>query len=101
MGKSLADRYEVARQTFEEADQILGRRLSAICFEGSEELDQTVNAQPAILVTSVAAYRVLTQETGLHPTVVAGHSLGEISALTCVDSIDLAAALTLVQTRAD
>lgn len=101
MGKSLADQYEVARQTFEEADQILGRRLSAICFEGSEDLDLTVNAQPAILVTSVAAYRVLTQETGLHPTVVAGHSLGEISALTCVDSIDLATALTLVQTRAD
>ncbi len=99
MGKALADRYSIARQTFEEADQVLGRKLSEICFTG-DDMNLTANAQPALLTASVAAYRVLTTETGIHPTVVAGHSLGEISALTCAGSMDFAAALALVQTRA-
>ncbi|VBA62414.1 ACP S-malonyltransferase [Mycobacterium attenuatum] len=99
MGKALADRYPIARQTFEEADDVLGRALSQTCFSG-EDLDLTVNAQPALLTTSVAAYRVLTTETGLHPTVMAGHSLGEISALTCAGSTEFASALSLVQQRA-
>jgi malonyl CoA-acyl carrier protein transacylase len=100
MGKSLAQQFPLARRVFEEADEVLGRRVSDACFGNAEDLDLTVNAQPAILAASVAAYRVLTEETGLHPTVVAGHSLGEISALTCVGAIDFATALELVHVRA-
>lgn len=100
MGKSLAQGFPLARQVFEEADEVLGRRISDACFGAAEDLNLTVNAQPAILATSVAAYRVLTEETGLHPTVVAGHSLGEISALTCVGAIDFATALKLAHARA-
>src|SRR5271169_7160639 len=83
MGKELADNYPVARRTFEEADEALGYRLSALCFEGPEEqLKLTEITQPAILTASVAAWRVL-EEKGLKPdsslTYVAGHSLGEYS----------------------
>ena len=80
MGKELADNYAVARQTFEEADEALGYKLSELCFEGPEEkLRLTEITQPAILTASVAAWRVL-QEKGLKPDFVAGHSLGEYSA---------------------
>src|SRR5262244_2352548 len=80
MGKDLADRYPVARQTFEEADEALGYKLSQLCFEGPEEqLRLTEITQPAILTASVAAFRVLA-EKGLRPGFVAGHSLGEYSA---------------------
>src|ERR1035438_10582210 len=84
MSKELADNYPVARQTFEEADEALGYKLSELCFEGPEEkLKLTENTQPAILTASVAAWRVL-QERGLKPDFVAdyvaGHSLGEYSA---------------------
>ena len=76
MGKELADNYAVARQTFEEADDCLGYKLSEICWEGPEEkLRLTEITQPAILAVSVAAWRVL-QEKGLEPDYVAGHSLG-------------------------
>src|SRR5277367_633729 len=81
MGKDLSDNYEVARRTFEEADEALGYKLSQVCFEGPEEkLRLTEITQPAILTASVAAWRVL-EEKGLKPGVVAnyvaGHSLGE------------------------
>jgi [acyl-carrier-protein] S-malonyltransferase len=80
MGKDLADKYPVARQTFDEADEALGYRLSQLCFEGPEEkLRLTEITQPAILTASVAALRVL-GEKGVHPSFVAGHSLGEYSA---------------------
>ncbi|MFY9645452.1 MAG: ACP S-malonyltransferase, partial [Terriglobales bacterium] len=76
MGKELADKYPVARRTFEEADETLGYKLSELCFEGPEEkLKLTEITQPAILTASVAAWRVL-QEKGLHADFVAGHSLG-------------------------
>jgi len=70
MGKELAGKYAVARQTFEEADETLGYKLSELCFEGPEEkLKLTENTQPAILTASIAAWRVL-QEKGLQPDLV-------------------------------
>src|SRR5882724_2876675 len=80
MGKELADKYPVARETFAEADEALGYPLSQLCFEGPEEkLKLTEITQPAILIASVAAWRVL-REKGVKPDFVAGHSLGEYSA---------------------
>ena len=80
MGKELAEKYPVARQTFDEADEALGYKLSQLCFEGPEEkLRLTEITQPAILTASVAAWRVL-REKGVNPSFVAGHSLGEYSA---------------------
>jgi len=82
MGRDLVASFRVARRTFEEADDRLGAALSRLCFEGPEEtLQLTEHAQPAILTASVAAYRVLRETTGLHPAAMAGHSLGEWSAL--------------------
>ncbi len=96
MGKSLADNFAVARAAFEEADDALGFRLSELCFNGPEEaLKLTENTQPALLATSVAAYRVLAQV----PAFVAGHSLGEYSALVAAGSLDFADALRLVRKR--
>jgi [acyl-carrier-protein] S-malonyltransferase len=81
MGSSLAGSYPQARQTFEEADDALGFALSKLCFEGPEEmLRLTENTQPALLAVSIAAHRVL-RELGPAPDYVAGHSLGEYSAL--------------------
>ena len=80
MGKELAEKYPVAQQTFDEADEALGYKLSQLCFEGPEEkLRLTEITQPAILTASVAALRVL-REKGVSPSFVAGHSLGEYSA---------------------
>jgi [acyl-carrier-protein] S-malonyltransferase len=99
MGKLLAQEYEVARRTFEESDEALGFRLSQLCFEGpEEELKKTENTQPALLAVSVAAHRVL-QEHGIEPRLVAGHSLGEYSALVAADSLNFADALRLVRKR--
>lgn len=102
MGKALAAAHPVARETFAEADMLLGRPLSELCFEGpADELGLTRNAQPAILATSIAAYRVLAAETDFRPTVVCGHSLGEITAYVCAGALDFGAALELVQQRGD
>src|SRR6201997_5453085 len=80
MGKELAEKYPVARQTFEEADEALGYKLSQLCFEGPEDqLRLTEITQPAILTVSVAALRVLETRVA-KPACVAGHSLGEYSA---------------------
>src|SRR5438552_9600817 len=80
MGKDLFEKYPVARQTFEEADDALGYKLSQLCFGGPEDqLRLTEITQPAILTASVAAWRVL-DEKGIEPNFVAGHSLGEYSA---------------------
>ncbi len=96
MGKSLADNFAAARAVFEEADDALGFRLSELCFSGPDEaLKLTENTQPALLATSVSAYRVLGQE----PAFVAGHSLGEYSALVAAGSLDFADALRLVRKR--
>jgi [acyl-carrier-protein] S-malonyltransferase len=99
MGKDLAERYPVARQTFEEADEALGYRLSQLCFEGPEDrLRLTEITQPAILTTSVAAWRVL-QERGVTPAFVAGHSLGEYSAHVAAGTLAFADAVRTVRNR--
>ena len=99
MGRELADKYPVARRTFEEADEALGYRLSELCFEGPEEkLKLTEITQPAILTASVAAWRVL-EEKGLKPDFVAGHSLGEYSAHVAAGTLTFADAVRTVRNR--
>ena len=100
MGKNLAEQFAVARQVFEEADDALGFSISRLCFEGpAEELQLTENTQPAILTTSVAAYRAA-RENGLDaPAFVAGHSLGEYSALVVAGVLELRDAVKTVRAR--
>ncbi len=100
MGKELADTFSVARQLFEEADEALGFKLSELCFSGSDaDLKMTANTQPAILTASIAALKVLQQETGLKADYVAGHSLGEYSALVCSGAISFSDAVKTVRAR--
>lgn len=100
MGAELAQNYPVADAVFEEADVTLGRGLRKLCFEGPEaDLKQTENTQLAILTCSVAALRVL-EEQGIIPNTVAGHSLGEYSALVAARVLDFSDALRLVHARA-
>ena len=100
MGAELAENYPVADAVFEEADAILGRGLRKLCFEGPEaDLKQTENTQLAILTCSIAALRVL-KEHGIIPNAVAGHSLGEYSALVAAGVLDFSDALRLVHARA-
>jgi len=100
MGKDLADTFAAARHIFEEADDALGLKLSAICFSGSEEeLKLTANTQPAILTATVAVLRVVEQETGLKADFLAGHSLGEFSALVCSGSFSFSDAVRTVRSR--
>ncbi|MGE5632417.1 MAG: ACP S-malonyltransferase [Caulobacteraceae bacterium] len=100
MGKNLADRFEVAKHTFDEANEVLGFDLKKLCFEGSmEKLTMTENTQPAILTTSIAAFRVFMNEINYIPQLYAGHSLGEITALTCSGAINFADALKIVRQR--
>jgi [acyl-carrier-protein] S-malonyltransferase len=99
MGQLFYDAFPVAKQTFEEADEALGMKLSDLCFSGSDEdLKKTENTQPALLATSTAIARVL-NEQGIHPSIVAGHSLGEYSALVAANAIAFPTALRLVQLR--
>jgi [acyl-carrier-protein] S-malonyltransferase len=100
MGKELCEHYSVAAQAFQEAEQTLGLALKQLCFYGPEaELQLTENTQPAILAVSVAALRVLQAETGVQPSYVAGHSLGEYSALVCVGALSFSDALKIVRER--
>ncbi len=99
MGKELAERYPAARQTFEEADDALGYKLSQLCFEGPEDqLRLTEITQPAILTASVAAWRVL-KEKGVSTAYVAGHSLGEYSAHVAAGTLSFADAVRTVRNR--
>jgi [acyl-carrier-protein] S-malonyltransferase len=99
MGRAAAEAFPEARRVFEEADAILGFSLSRLCFEGpEEELKLTHNTQPALLATSVALFRVL-ESRGIPADFVAGHSLGEYSALVAAGSLRLADALPLVRRR--
>ncbi|MBC7105812.1 MAG: ACP S-malonyltransferase, partial [Firmicutes bacterium] len=99
MGKALAEAFPEARAVFEEADLTLEFALSRLCFEGpEEELRLTANTQPAILAVSVAAWAVL-RARGLRPDYVAGHSLGEYSALVAAGSLRFPDALRLVRHR--
>jgi [acyl-carrier-protein] S-malonyltransferase len=99
MCKELSVNHEVARRTFEEADDALGYKVSELCFEGPEEnLKLTEITQPAILTASVAAWRVL-EEKGVRPDYVAGHSLGEYSAHVAAGTLSLADAVKTVRNR--
>jgi len=99
MGRELAENFACARAVFEEADQALGFAISKLCFDGpAEELQLTANTQPAILAASVAAARVL-REKGIPADYVAGHSLGEYSALVAAGALGLADAVRLVRKR--
>ena len=99
MGKSLAESFAVARSVFEEADRALGFPLSELCFQGPEDqLRLTENTQPAMVTVSTAAARVLAEQ-GVTPDFVAGHSLGEYSALVAAGSLDFADAVRLVRNR--
>ncbi len=101
MGRDLADNHPVARAVFEEADQALAFSVSGLCFNGpEEELQLTANTQPAILTASVAAFRVLS-ERGVKPDFVAGHSLGEYSALVAAGALSLGDAARLVRRRGE
>jgi [acyl-carrier-protein] S-malonyltransferase len=100
MGKALAQQFPVAARVFAEADAALGFGLSQLCFEGPDDnLKLTTNAQPAIVATSIAALRVLEQETGVRPAYVAGHSLGEYSALVAAGVLTLSDAVRVVRER--
>lgn len=100
MGKDLAEKFSVARQVFEEADDALGFSISQLCFEGpAEDLQLTENTQPSILAVSVAAFRALESTGAPAPAFVAGHSLGEYSALVAAGVLDLADALRTVRAR--
>lgn len=99
MGRDLHDSFPEAREVFAEADRVLGFPLSQLCFEGpEEELKLTENTQPAILAVSVAAFQVLFTK-GIRPDYVAGHSLGEYSALVAARSLSSADALRTVRNR--
>src|SRR6476659_4262578 len=100
MGKDLAEKFAVAREVFAEADDALGFAISRLCFDGpAEELQLTENTQPAILTVSVAAFRAM-QGAGISsPAFVAGHSLGEYSALVAGGSLSLSDAVRTVHAR--
>jgi [acyl-carrier-protein] S-malonyltransferase len=100
MGSDLAENFPSARKVFEEADEALGFYISEMCFRGTaEELQLTENTQPAILTVSVAAWRALAAEGFQQPDYVAGHSLGEYSALVAAGSLSLADAVRTVRAR--
>ena len=99
MGKELADNYPAAREVFDQADEALGFELRQLCFNGSsDKLALTENTQPAILTTSIAIYRELERRERL-PDFVAGHSLGEYSALVAAGALDFRDAVRIVRQR--
>jgi [acyl-carrier-protein] S-malonyltransferase len=101
MGKDIFEKYEIARDFYEKADEILGFELSQISFEGPEdELKQTRITQPAIFVHSVVVYSLLAEKQ-FYPDLVAGHSLGEYSALVAAGSLNFQSALKVVKLRAE
>ena len=102
MGKSLYETSAKAKEIFDKADEVLGRSISKICFEGPEEdLKQTVNTQPSIVTMSIAAMEALRSEVNIVPDFVAGHSLGEYCALFTAGVMSLETTLKAIQKRAD
>jgi [acyl-carrier-protein] S-malonyltransferase len=100
MGKELFENFIEARETFEEASDATHLNLKKLCFEGPEsDLTLTEHTQPCLLTTSVAAFRVAQKQLGFFPSVVAGHSLGEYSALVCAGALPLATASRWVRER--
>ena len=101
MGREFAANFPAAKAVFDEADEALGFAISELCFAGpDEELQLTANTQPAILTASMAAFRVLSEQ-GIKPDFVAGHSLGEYSALVAAGSLTLTDALKIVRRRGE
>ncbi|SFS08561.1 malonyl CoA-acyl carrier protein transacylase, partial [Anaeromicropila populeti] len=101
MGKRICEKSKTAREVFDEASEALGYDLKKMCLEGSkEELTLTYHAQPAILTVSTAMYRICLEE-GIRPDIMAGHSLGEISALTCAGGIAFRDAVRIVRKRGE
>lgn len=101
MGRALAERYPEAREAFEEADAVLGFPLTKLCFEGPEaELTRTENTQPALLATSIAAFRTL-ERTGVAPSAAAGHSAGEYAAHVAAGTFSYADGLRLIRARGE
>ena len=100
MGKDLCDNFAGARAVFEEASDAIGEDMKALCFDSDEQtLSLTFNAQPAILTVSIAALTVLRSEKNIKPDFVAGHSLGEYSALVCAGAVDFSDAVRTVRKR--
>ena len=100
MGADLVREFPVAKEIFEQADEALGFSLSKLCFEGpADELMLTANSQPAILTTSIAFLRLLEKESPMRPSIVAGHSLGEYSALVCANALSFEDAVRAVNKR--
>ncbi len=102
MGRDLYDLVPESRDLFEQADELLGFKLSTLCFEGPKEtLTDTVNQQPALFVTSLAAHKAAVVAGWELPSFAAGHSLGELSALAAVGSLSFADGLALVRRRGE
>jgi len=103
MGRELAETYPIAKETFDEADSILGFSLSSLMWNGPvEELNETINTQPALYVHSVAAWRTFViHDRDFQPAAVAGHSLGELSALTASGALSFRDGLRLVRMRGE
>jgi [acyl-carrier-protein] S-malonyltransferase len=102
MGRDLIERFPAAAELYRQADEILHMKFSRLCFEGDPDvLTETRNAQPAILLHSVAAARILREEAGIEPAIAAGHSLGEYSALACAGALDPLDALRIVRRRGE
>ena len=102
MGKDLYDNYESAKKIYDTADKVLGKSISALCFEGPEDnLKQTVNTQPCIVTTSIAALEAFKSNLDIEPDYVAGHSLGEYCAMYTAGVMTLETTLKAIQKRAN
>lgn len=102
MGKKLCENFKIASDTFDEASEALSMDIKKMCLEGDQaELTLTHNAQPAILTLSTAMFKVCMKEEGIQPDLMAGHSLGEISALTCAGAIQFSDAVNIVRKRGE
>lgn len=102
MGKDIYENYEEARNIYDTADEVLGKSITKLCFEGPEEdLKQTVNTQPCIVTTSIALMEALRSELNIVPDYTAGHSLGEYCAMFTAGVMSLETTLKLIQKRAD
>ncbi len=102
MGKDLYDNYESAKKVYDKADEVLGKSVSSLCFDGPEDnLKQTINTQPCIVTTSISALEALRAELDIKPDYVAGHSLGEYCAMYTAGVMSLETTLKAIQKRAD
>lgn len=102
MGKDLYDNFDAAKNVFDNADKVLGKSITSLCFEGPEEnLKQTVNTQPCIVTMSIAALEALKSQIDITPVCTAGHSLGEYCAMYCSGVMNLETTLKAIQKRAD